>query len=117
MLVAIGCSVNAVGAITFRSVALTNASQEVKAFAGNAYSVVLGNPNTNNAWCHLYNTANASVTVGTTTPLASYMVAANSTLVVPGPIAFSSACAIACTNAATGTQAPANNLTVDVHYK
>ena len=105
------------GGDLFRTLTLTNVSQPVKASQGVVSTIALGNPNTNTCWVHLYNTANASVTVGTTTPVASYMVGANATLVVPGSADFSTAISIACTNVVNDDQGPANNVTATVYFK
>ena len=49
--------------------ALTNSSQVIKASAGVLYGYYIYNPNASAAYVQFYNTASASVTVGTTNPL------------------------------------------------
>jgi hypothetical protein len=55
--------------INYRNTALSSTKQEVKSSAGDVYGWNFINPNTVDVFIKFYNTALASVTVGTTTPV------------------------------------------------
>ena len=53
-----------------------NSAQQVKSSAGAVYAIEVSNPNAADAYLQLFDVANASVTVGTTTPNLSFLVPA-----------------------------------------
>lgn len=75
------------------STALTSTAQVIKASAGNLYGYYIYNPNATAQFVQFYNTAAASVTVGTTNPLFMLPIPAMSgaNLMFTYPIAFSNA--------------------------
>ena len=112
-------SATATGSDIFRTAALTNVAQAVKASAGTFYGYHFQNPNTSGAWVQIYNVAAGSVTVGTTTPNISFFVPAGGALDTMGsvPIAFGTAISTAATTTAGGGTAPTTNLVANVFYK
>jgi hypothetical protein len=102
--------------------ACTNTAQSVKPTAGTFGGYYINNPNTADAWLHVYNVASGSVTVGTTTPKLSFRVsgtAANSVaanLELARGVTFGTAIAIACTSTAGGNGAPSNALEADILF-
>lgn len=102
------------------STALTSTAQAVKASAGMLYGYYIYNPNTSAQFIHFYNTAAASVTVGTTNPLFTLTIpptsAANLSLTMG--IEFSNAgWSISATSTAGGNGAPTTALDAVVWYK
>jgi len=100
--------------------ALTNSAQVIKASAGNLYGYYIYNPNATAAYVMVYNTAAASVTVGTTTATLVFAIPATAAanLMFPYPITFSNAgwsCAAATTGG--GNAAPSTALEVMFWYK
>lgn len=107
------------GALTnFRSTAVLAAPQAVKTSAGRLFNYHFANPNNSWVYVHLYNTLTANTTVGTTVPLVSLGVPANSVLDGAWMFSynFSTAITIAVTATATGTTAPATGLIADLGY-
>ncbi len=89
--------------------ALTNTAQVIKASAGSLKGYYLYNPNATAQYVQFYNTAAASVTVGTTTPLFTLTIPATSAAnlwMQPGGIAFGTAMSWAATSTAAGNGAP-----------
>ena len=108
------------GATPFLNTSVSNTAIAVDANGGVLYSLVVYNPNASVEWVQLFNAATANVTVGTTTPVASYPVAASGSTVVlinDIGIGFSAAISIATTTTATGGTAPGSALTVNASYK
>ena len=102
------------------STALTNTAQAIKASAGNLYGYYIGNTNASAVYVHLYNTAAASVTVGTTNPLVTFYIPASAAanLTFPYPITFSNAgWSVAATTTGGGNTAPGSALEAVFFYK
>jgi len=101
------------------STALTNSAQAVKASAGQVYGYYIYNPNSSAQFVHFYNTAAASVTVGTTNPLFTLTIPATqaANLMSPHGILFTNAgFSIAATSTAGGNGAPATAIDAVVWY-
>lgn len=99
---------------------LVATAQVIKASAGNLYGYFLYNPEAAVTFVHFYNTAAASVTVGTTNPLFTIPIPAGSAanLTYPYPVSFSNAgWSIAATTTAGGNTAPATGVSAVVWYK
>lgn len=99
---------------------LVATAQAVKASTGNLYGYYLYNPESAATFVHFYNTAAASVTVGTTNPLFTVVVPATSAanLAFPYPVNFSNAgWSIAATTTAGGNTAPATGVSAVIWYK
>lgn len=99
---------------------LVATAQVVKASAGQLYGYYAYNPEAAVTFVHFYNTAAASVTVGTTSPLFTIAIPAGSAanLTIPQGITFSNAgWAVAATTTAGGNTAPATGVSLVVWYK
>jgi hypothetical protein len=100
--------------------ALTATAQVIKASAGQVFGWFIYNPNTSAVFVQFYNTAAASVTVGTTNPLFMITIpplAAANVLGESG-IAFSNAgFSCAATSTAGGAGAPTTALDANIFYK
>lgn len=95
------------------STALTSTAQVVKASAGQLFGYYIYNPNSSAQFVHFYNTAAASVTVGTTNPLFTLTIPATSAANLMGDIGitFSNAgWSWAATATAGGNGAPSTAL-------
>lgn len=102
------------------STALTNSAQVIKATAGNLYGWYIYNPNATAQFVQFYNTAAASVTVGTTAPLFMLTIPATSGANVEftNGITFSNAgWSWAATSTAGGNGAPSSALDAVAFYK
>jgi len=101
------------------STSCTSTSQAVKSSGGNLYGWVIHNPNTATEYVVLYNTANASVTVGTTSPKFIIPIPAGATANAFSDlgIQFGTAMALACTTTAAGNGNPSTALEVNLFYK
>jgi hypothetical protein len=100
--------------------ALTNSAQAIKASAGQLYGWYIYNPNATAQFVQLYNTAAASVTVGTTNPLFMLTIPAMSGANVEftNGITFSNAgWSAAATSTAGGNGAPGTALDAVFFYK
>ena len=100
--------------------ALTNSAQVIKASAGQLYGWYIYNPNSSAQFVQLYNTAAASVTVGTTSPLFMLTIPATSAANVEftNGITFSNAgWSCAATSTAGGNGAPTTALDAVFFYK
>lgn len=100
--------------------ALTNSAQAIKASAGQLYGWYIYNPNSSAQFVQLYNTAAASVTVGTTSPLFMLTIPATSAANVEftNGITFSNAgWSCAATSTAGGNGAPTTALDAVFFYK
>lgn len=100
--------------------ALTNSAQAVKAAAGQVYGWYIYNPNSSAQFVQFYNTAAASVTVGTTNPLFMLTIpaTAGANVEYTNGIEFTNAgFSIAATSTAGGNGAPSTALDVVVFYK
>ncbi len=108
---------------TIRITNLTNAAQAIKASAGNLYGWNIINPNTTVVYVKFYNTAAASVLVGTTAVVLTIMVPASGSIYLePSCIQqhFTTAIAVACVlNLADNdtTDPGASDIFIDVRYK
>jgi len=99
---------------------LVATAQAVKASAGALYGYYAYNPESAVTFVHFYNTAAASVTVGTTNPLFTIAIPATSAanLSIPHGITFSNAgWSVAATTTAGGNTAPATGVSLVVWYK
>lgn len=100
--------------------ALTNSAQAIKASAGQLYGWYIYNPNASAQFVQLYNTAAASVTVGTTNPLFMLTIPATSGANVEftNGITFSNTgWSCAATSTAGGNGAPSTALDAVFFYK
>lgn len=100
--------------------ALTNSAQVIKASAGNLYGYYIYNPNSSATYVLVYNTAAASVTVGTTNPFLVFAIPATSgaNVMFPYPITFSNAgWSAAAATTGGGNSAPSTALEVMFWYK
>lgn len=102
------------------STALTNSAQAIKASAGQLFGWYIFNPNTVTVWIQIYNTAAASVTVGTTNPAMVFGVPAGSAANVVNPmgIEFTNAgfSAAAVMTTAGGNTAPTTAVDANFFY-
>lgn len=111
------------GLSPFRSIDLDESEEEVKATAGQVYFLHLQNLHASSArFVKFYNATAASVTVGTSTPLYTFRLAAGETITesIPQGLAFSTAITVAATTgiADADTGAPgANEVVVNLGYK
>lgn len=102
------------------STILVATAQVIKASAGQLYGYYLYNPEAAVTFVHFYNTAQGSVTVGTTNPLFSLAIPAGSAanLMTDTGIPFSNAgWSIAATTTAGGNTAPGTGVSAVVWYK
>jgi len=106
------------GMTRFRNTALSNTAVAVKASAGNLYYFHIQNTNSADSYLQLYNVAQGSVSVGTTTPDLTLAVPAGGVLDTPltFPYSFSTAITIAATTTITGGSAPSTGLLVAIGY-
>lgn len=98
---------------------LVATAQVIKASAGKLYGYYAYNPEVAVTFVHFYNTAAASVTVGTTSPLWTIAIPAESAanLNIPQGITFSNAgWSCAATTTAGGNTAPATGVSLVVWY-
>jgi hypothetical protein len=99
---------------------LVATAQVVKASAGQLYGYFAYNPEAAVTFVHFYNTAAASVTVGTTNPLFTIALPAGAAanLHFPMGVEFSNAgWSVAATTTAGGNTAPATGVSLVVWYK
>jgi hypothetical protein len=100
--------------------ALTATAQVIKGSAGSLCGYYIYNPNTTAQFVQFYNTAAASVTVGTTNPLFMLTIPAGSAAnlwMFPSCIAFGTAMSWAATSTAGGNGAPSTALDAVAWYK
>ena len=106
------------GATIYRTIDLDESEEEVKATAGVVYSMYLYNAATAKRYVKFYNATAANVTVGTTTPGAVYVLAADQGIALSFPhgMAFSTAITFAAVTgiADNSTGAPGANEVVAV---
>lgn len=110
------------GLTIFRSIDLDETEEEIKATAGQVYSIAAFNTNASARYLKFYNATAANVTVGTTTPVLTYYLPATGgfTIDIPCGYAFSTAITAAATTgvADNDTGAPgANEVIVNIGYK
>ena len=99
---------------------LVATAQAVKASAGQLYGYYVYNPEAAVTFLHWYNTAAASVTVGTTNPMMSFAIPAGAAanLSFPAGVVFSNAgWSVAATTTAGGNTAPSTGLSLVAWYK
>ena len=98
---------------------LVATSQAAKGSAGQVYGYYIYNPEAAVTFVHFYNTASASVTVGTTNPLFTIPVPAGSAanLWTNHGIPFSTAISVAATTTAGGNTAPTTGASLVLWYK
>ena len=109
------------GLTIFRSIDVDESEEEIKGTAGQIYSMYLYNRSAADRFIKFYNATAASVTVGTTTPVLTFQLAADQGLTInePNGIAFGTAICIAATTgvADNDTGAPdANDVLANVFY-
>lgn len=114
---------------TFRTTALTNVAQSIKASGGNAYSFYAFNVNVTPVYLKFYNTASGSVVVGTTAVIDTIVVpagdgttpgVASGSLVDPlYPVQFATAISVAGVtgSADSDATAPTTSIYLKVWYK
>lgn len=117
----IGGSASVGGFSQFRNVALSNTDVAVKTSAGRVYAIEAVNPNASTgAWLHFYNALIANVTVGTTVPVWSMYIPANSTRreYLTIPMTMATAITVAATTSAAHdvSTAPTTALVVFIGY-
>lgn len=110
------------GLSIFRSIDLDESEEQIKATAGQIYSIAAFNTNASARYLKFYNATAANVTVGTTTPVLTYYLPATGgfTLDIPCGYAFATAITAAATTgvADNDTGAPgANEVIVNIGYK
>lgn len=110
-----GCSI-------FRSLDIDETEEDVKTSAGNIYAIYFGNAVASSRYLKFYNATAANVTVGSTTPVITFLIPASAAgwLALPYPISFSTAISVACTTgvADADTGAPAaNDVITNIFYK
>lgn len=98
---------------------LVATAQAVKASAGKVFGYYLYNPEAAVTFVHFYNTAQGSVTVGTTNPLFTLPIPAGSgaNLMSDIGITFGTAITIAATTTAGGNTAPATGVSAVIFFK
>ena len=107
------------GVDVFRTAALTNSAQAVKALAGLFKGWFINNPNASFSYVDIFNVVAADVVIGTTVPRLSLGIPANAAanfIVEPG-IDFSAAISVAAVTAAGGGTAPGTNLVANLFYR
>lgn len=113
------------GPTIFRSLDIDESEEEIKATAGQVYWIHAMNMVATARYLKFYNATAASVTVGTTTPVLTFPIPANSTtgagfvFNIPQGIPFSTAISVACTTgvADNDTGAPgASDVIINVGY-
>lgn len=106
------------GTTIYSNTALTNTDVTVKAGAGRVYAWDFYNPNATDVYVQFWNALIASVTVGTTPPLFSVRIPANSgrDYVSVVPVAYATGIAIAATTTAAGGTAPTTAIEARVEY-
>jgi hypothetical protein len=106
------------GALTKRSADVDNTSQTAKSSSGRVYGYHVYNPNSSDAWLHLYDSASA-VTPGTTTPTVSLWVPAQGALdaVFPLGLEFEAGIKYAATTTVTGGTDPTTGLVMNLFYR
>lgn len=104
------------GVSSYINSALSTTVQTVKSSAGLVYGWAIYNPNSSVCFVQVFNTT--SVTLGTTTPLYSIPVPANTSVCEFNPVGIThgTAIAIAATTTMTGNTAPTTGLNVNLFY-
>lgn len=99
--------------------ALTNSAQAIKASAGKLRGYFIYNPNATVAYVQFYNTAQGSVTVGTTNPLFMLAIppASAANLWMESGVTFSTAMSWSATSTAGGNGAPSSSLEAVAWYE
>lgn len=97
---------------------ITTTVTAVKASAGQVYGWSIHNPNAAISYVQFFNTATGSVTLGTTAPVLSLGIPANSTVQgeFPMGLAFSTAINVACTTTRAGLTAPSSSVDLNIFY-
>lgn len=98
--------------------ALTNTAQAIKASAGKLGGWYIYNPNSSAAYVNIYNIAQGSVTVGTSTPKLNLCIPATSAanLEMVNGITFDTAISVSATTTGGGNTAPATALEANFWY-
>jgi hypothetical protein len=101
--------------LTFRSIDLDESEEQVFSGPNRLMSFqAINNTESTTLYVHFYDALIADVTVGTTTPKLTYVIAAGGgcSISPPGGIRFNAGCAAACTTTIAGADAPAANACV-----
>lgn len=116
--IAISDSVSLTGGASTFGKAVTNAAQAVKAAAGKVYAILVGNNNAAISYLQLFDLATGNVNLGVTVPLASILIPANSSTVIPiiPGMQFNTAISCAGTTTRGGNTAPGTALDVNIIY-
>jgi hypothetical protein len=106
------------GLTAYRNPALLATPVQVKSGGSRIHQYHFGNPNSATVFVHIYNALSANVVVGTTVPLATYMVAANAALdgYWPNSLTYSVGITLAATTTAAGSTAPAVGVLAGIGY-
>lgn len=110
------------GCTIFRSLDIDETEEDVKTSAGNIYAIYFGNATSSIRYLKFYNATAANTTVGSTTPLLTFLIPASAAgwLPMPFPASFGTAICVACTTgvADADTGAPgANDVIINILYK
>jgi hypothetical protein len=108
------------GMTSFRNTGVSNTAVAVKASAGNLYYYHVYNTNSADCYFQLYDVAQGSVTVGTTTPTLTFAVPAGGLIdgsFDSAPMTFATAITIATTTTVTGGTACTTAMLTNLGYK
>lgn len=106
------------GGNSIYSGSIGNTATQVKSSAGQVYGWEIGNNNAAVSYVQFFNTAVGSVTVGTTPPIYSIEIPANSSKTAQWPhgVAHSTAIVVACTTTRAGNTAPGSTVDLNILY-
>jgi hypothetical protein len=106
------------GGLTSATGSIGATATTVKASAGQVYGWYIFNNNTAQSYVQFFNTASGSVTLGTTAPVYSLGIPANSgaNAFIPPGIAHSTAITIAITTTRAGATTPTNTVDYNIFY-
>jgi hypothetical protein len=109
---------NTAGGNTPFTASIGNTATQVKSGAGQVYGWDFGNNNAAVSYVQFFNTAVGSVTVGTTTPVLSIEIPANTSKTAQWPhgIPFSTAIVVACTTTRAGSTSPGSTVDLNILY-
>lgn len=108
------------GLSTYRNSALQATKQAVTTTKARLYGLHVYNPNATDAFLQLYDAASAAVTVGTTTPTATFWIPALSGLDDQNftiPTEYNTAIVVAATTTIGGSTNPTTGLLVNLFYR
>lgn len=107
-----------VGGNAIHTSSITNTVTQVKSSLGQVYGWHIFNPNAATVYVQFFNTANGSVTLGTTTPVISIGIPASGAIQAVWPIGlgFNTAINVAVTTTRAGSTAPASSVDLNIFY-